>query len=298
SYIGSDCLGNLTSSTITINTGVPQGCILSPALFTLFTHDCKPIHSSSNTIVKFADDTTIVGRISDNNESHYRDGVQHLIKWCGNNDLVLNTAKIKEIVVDYRRAKKTTLPPLHINGEEVERVNDIKFLGLHITKDLTWTINTSHLVKKAQQRLFFLRKLKKANVPTQLLVNFYRSTIESILYHCITVWYFSCTAENCQALTRIVKTAQGIIGTKLLNLDTVYASRLQKRASCIIKDPTHPGHRLFVPLPSGKRYRAIRTHTNRLKNSFFPRAVACVTLPQHTIANSPSLSFTPYHVCC
>ncbi|XDV25252.1 hypothetical protein PO909_029198 [Leuciscus waleckii] len=170
--------------------GAPQGCVLSPALFTLFTHDCKSIHSSSNTIVKFADDTTIVGRISGNNESHYREDVQH--------------------------------PNQMINGEEVERVNDIKFLGLHITKDLTWTINTSHLVKKAQQRLFFLRKLKKAKVPTQLLVNFYRSTIESILCYCITVWYSSCTAENRQALTRTVKTAQRIIGIKLPNLDMIY----------------------------------------------------------------------------
>jgi len=125
--------------------------------------------------------------------------------------LVLNTAKTKEIVVDYRRVKKTTPPPLYINGEEVEMVNDNKFLGIHITKDLTWATNTSYLVKKAQQRLFFLRKLKKTKVPTQLLLNFYRSTIESILCYCITVWYSSCTAENRRALTTIVKSAQRII---------------------------------------------------------------------------------------
>lgn len=51
---------------------------------------------------------------------HPREDVQHVIRWCGNNDLVLNTAKTKEMVVDYRRAKKTTRPPFHINGEEVE----------------------------------------------------------------------------------------------------------------------------------------------------------------------------------
>ncbi|KAK3554035.1 hypothetical protein QTP70_019154 [Hemibagrus guttatus] len=171
---------NHTSATITLNTGAPQGCVLSPALFTLFTHDCKSIHSS-NTIVKFADDTIVVGLISGNDETHYREEVQHLVECCVESDLVLNTTKTKEIVVDYRRTQKMTPPPLHINGAEVERVNDIKFLGLHITKDLTWTINTTYLVKKAQQRLFFLRKLKKAKVPSQLLVNFNRSTIESIL---------------------------------------------------------------------------------------------------------------------
>ncbi len=120
-------------------------------------------------------------------------------------------------------------------------------------------------MKKAQQRLFFLRKLKKAKVPSQLLVNFYRSTIESILCLCITVWYTSCTPQNRRDLA------------ELPDLDNIYASRLHEKASNIIKDSTHPGHRLFEPLPSGKRFRAIRTRTNRLRNSFFPRAVACIT---------------------
>ncbi|KAI3377836.1 hypothetical protein L3Q82_008976 [Scortum barcoo] len=53
-------IGDNTSSTLVLSTGTPQGCVLSPALFTLFTSDCSAIHST-NTIVKFADDTTIVG---------------------------------------------------------------------------------------------------------------------------------------------------------------------------------------------------------------------------------------------
>lgn len=88
---------------------------------------------------------------------------------------------------------------------------------------------------------------------------------------------FQLHCENRKDLARVVKTAQRIVGTELPNLDTVYASHLHKKASNISKDPTHPGHSLFVPLPSGKRYRAIKARTNRLKNSFFPRAVASIT---------------------
>ena len=67
-------VGDLTYSTNTLNTSAPQGCVLSPALYTLFTNDCIPI-PSSNTIIKFAEDTTGVGLISDNNEWHYRQEV-------------------------------------------------------------------------------------------------------------------------------------------------------------------------------------------------------------------------------
>ena len=65
------------SSTLTINTGVPQGCVLSPFLYSLFTHDCRPVHGS-NTIIKFADDTTVIGLIRNNDESAYREEVDHL----------------------------------------------------------------------------------------------------------------------------------------------------------------------------------------------------------------------------
>ncbi len=170
-------------------------------------------------------------------------------------------------------------------------------------------------MKKAQQqRLFFLRKLKKAKVPSQLLVNFYRSIIESIFCHCITVWYTSCTIQNRRDLARIVKSAQRIVGTKLPDLDNIYASRLYRKASNIIKDSTHPSHRLFESLPSGQRYRAVITRTNRLRNSFFPRAVACITPPSFTctdtvvgngrlqrnlscVPTSSALNTLPFNVC-
>lgn len=57
-------LGHHCSPTLTINTGVPQGCVLSPFLYFLFTHDCRPEHGS-NAIIKFADDTTVIGPIKE-----------------------------------------------------------------------------------------------------------------------------------------------------------------------------------------------------------------------------------------
>ena len=60
-------VGNNTSAMLILNTGAPRGCVLSHLLYSLITHDCTARHNSNN-IIKFADDTTVVGLITDNYE--------------------------------------------------------------------------------------------------------------------------------------------------------------------------------------------------------------------------------------
>ncbi len=55
-------VGQFTSNSITLNVGAPQGCVLSPLLYSLYTHDCVSSHSSTS-IVKFADDTVVLGLV-------------------------------------------------------------------------------------------------------------------------------------------------------------------------------------------------------------------------------------------
>ena len=220
-------VGSTTSSTITLNTGAPQGCVLSPILFILLTHDCTPKHST-NVFVKFADDTTVVGLIHKNDESSYRDEVSQLTTWCRDNNLTLNVEKTKEIVVDFRRAH-TQHPPLTINGVAVERVSSTKFLGVHITEDLSWKTNTASLAKKAQQRLYFLRKLRKAKAPATIMRSFYRGTIESILTSCITVWHGGCTASCRKILRRTVRAAEDRWSPPPFPPD-IYNTRLSRKA--------------------------------------------------------------------
>jgi gmma-aminobutyric acid receptor subunit gamma/deltex-like protein len=70
----------------------------------------------------------------------------------------------------------------------VEKVESFKILGVHITNKLKLSTHTDSVVKKAQQLLFNLRRLKKCGLVPKTLTNFYRCAIERILLSCITIW--------------------------------------------------------------------------------------------------------------
>eukprot|EP00061_Rhincodon_typus_P007914 g30066.t1 len=80
-------------------------------------------------------------------------------------------------------------------------------------------------VKKAQQRLFFLRQLRKFDMSARSLANFYRCTIESMLSGCITAWYGNCSAQDRKKLQKVVYTAQTITGGNLPSMDSIYTAR-------------------------------------------------------------------------
>ena len=176
------------------------------------------------------------------------------------------------MTVDFR-SRPPTLPPITILNNTVSAVETFRFLGSIISQDLKWNHNVDSIVKKAQQRMYFLRQLRKFNLPQELLLQFYTAIVQSVLCTSIIVWFGSATKQDKNRLTRTIRTAERIIGVKLPTIQDLHSSRVRKRAVNISADPSHPAHQLFELLPSGRRYRTLYTKTARHKNSFFPQAV-------------------------
>ena len=167
-------LRHCVSDAVVSNTGAPQGTVLSPLPFTLYTTDFS-YQTESCQPQKFPDDSTVVGCIS-KEEAEYRAVVDNFITRCELNHLQLNTTKTKELVVDLMRTR-TPVTPVSILGHNVDIVENYKYLRMFIDNKLDWTKNTEGLYKKGQSCLYFLRRLQSINICWTMLRMFYESVV-------------------------------------------------------------------------------------------------------------------------
>ncbi|XDV35077.1 hypothetical protein PO909_005118, partial [Leuciscus waleckii] len=226
---------------IVLNTGAPQGCVLSTSLFSVYTNEMT-LQDNKYKLFKYADDMALVGIFYKNDAvSDYFAQVSWLEQWCRSSFLSISAVKTMEIV------------------------NSFKYLGTHVDDKLSFTENTDCICKKAGQRMFLIRKLKEFDVSQNILEKVYVSLIESILVFNISVWFGHLTLINKNKLGRIVKTAGKVIGRQQKSLDVLYSTALYRKALSIIGDKKHPLHIEFELLPSGRRHRVPLANKNIYK---------------------------------
>lgn len=83
--------------------GVSKDCCLIPLLYTMFSHDCMALHEGNR--IMFADDATVIGFISNDDQGIYREQVTDLTVWCKNNHLSLKDVDKNELIIDLRKSR-------------------------------------------------------------------------------------------------------------------------------------------------------------------------------------------------
>ena len=263
-----------TSSTIRTNTGAPQGCVLSPILYIIYTNDFRTTNANTR-LIKFADDSTLQALIS-TSETEYFDEVKQFVNWCENNYLEVNVSKTKEVIFDFRQIKDD-ITPLCIKDKEVELADTYKYLGVNIDNKLNWHCHLDAIITKANQRLYFLRKLRSFEVRSCIMKMFYTATIQSVLTYAITCWGGNTTQYDKNRIDSVIKKASKIMHrAELPAFEQLYTSAIVKRGQSIMSDKSHLLHSEYVVSERSGRLISKAARTERYLQSFVPHSVRAI----------------------
>ncbi|XP_050710739.1 uncharacterized protein LOC126995293 [Eriocheir sinensis] len=186
------------SSPKSINSGVPQGSVLSPTLFLLFIDDLLSKTNCPNH--SYADDSTLHYSTSFNrrptlqelNDSRL-EAAEHLASdltiisdWGKKNLVSFNASKIQFLHLSTRHNLPNNYP-LFFDNTQLSPSSTLNILGLSLTQNLNWKLHISSLTKSASSRLGVLYCLRQFFFPAQLL-SIYRGLVRPRMEYASHVW--------------------------------------------------------------------------------------------------------------
>lgn len=173
------CQGSSYSNYFPVLAGVPQGSILAPLLYSIYTSDI-PL-SPDTLLASYADDTVILSssRCSAQASNVLQQHVHHLENWFTNWRIKLNETKTNYITFTLR---KGTCPPIFLNNVEIPRCTSVRYLGLYIDKRLTWNTHVDTKRKTLDDRFKQLFRLmsRRSKLPTTSKLILYKYLLRPI----------------------------------------------------------------------------------------------------------------------
>ena len=264
--------------------GVPQGSVLGPLLFILYTHDMW--FGLENKLVAYADDATLLAVIPSPDmrlsvsESINRD-LAKINEWCKQWGMKMNPKKTQSMILSRSRTIHPQHPDLYIDNEPLTTNNSFKILGVTFDRKLTFEAHLRSMSKLISQKLGLLRKSVKIFGDQSVLLKCFNSFILPSFEYCSPVW--SSAAESHLKLLD-----KNLNGCKFLipDLDTNLGHRRSVSSLCMLfkiySNPEHPLHselpNLFVPLrltraaagSHNHSFVRVRCNTVQFSRSFIP----------------------------
>jgi len=183
-------IGSSFSDKHRICTGVPQGGVLSPLLFTLYVNDLPYSIPSSVSVLQFADDVKLITINSDSNKiiSNLTDAISNLNDWCTTWKLTLNPAKSKYCYFTKSNHLKFDGTPIIWQNTYIPEVKIVKDLGVLFDRKLTFEPQTVNLTKSLRSTLgMFWRNLSPIR-GTNALRSIYFATVQSQIDYGLPIW--------------------------------------------------------------------------------------------------------------
>ena len=165
--------------------GVPQGTVLGPLLFSLYINDITEDIDSELRL--FADDCVCYREIKNTEDTvKLQEDIDRLGCWARSWGMRFQLVKCNIMQITRKRIKKINAS-YSLEGTVLENVEKIKYLGVTITNDLKWNTHVSNICTKANRTLGFLRR-NLAACPLDVKESAYKGLVRQILEYVSSVW--------------------------------------------------------------------------------------------------------------
>lgn len=154
----------VSSAEATVRTGVPQGSVLGPLLFSLYISDFKSVlrHSKYNF---YADDLQVYLHCEPRDLhraiDRLNEDIASIEEWAASNKLILNGAKTQAMLMGTARYLNSivqdSLPDVTVGGSAVRFSTQVKYLGVTIASNLSWDAQVAAVTRKVWAVLYQLK---------------------------------------------------------------------------------------------------------------------------------------------